>query len=61
MLNNEATYISGTINADSEQMYISGLWDWAGLWKNLIMDFQLHQLGEDAKDMCISSINPQKM
>ncbi len=53
-----ATYISGTINADSEgTMSVSGI----GQASCRTLDaFSAESVGRDAKEMCIGSINPQK-
>jgi PmbA protein len=47
--NDEATYISGTINADSNEgsLSVSGIG-------------QAERIGDDAKNMCINSINPKQ-
>jgi PmbA protein len=51
-----ATYISGTINADSEGT-VSGI----GQASCRTLDaFSAESVGEDAKEMCVGSINPQK-
>ena len=55
----KGTYISGIINADSEisQSEVSGIGQ--GCCRTLDM-FSPEQIGNDAKNMCIESINPQK-
>ena len=55
----DATYISGTINADSNEgnLPVSGI----GQASCRTLDnFSPKQIGEDAKNMCINSINPQQ-
>ena len=55
----KATYISGTINADSNEgvILVSGI----GQGSCRTLDsFSPEQIGEDAKNMCIGSINPQQ-
>ena len=55
----KATYISGTVNTDSEygQSQVSGI----GQASCRTLDkFPVRQIGIDAKDMCIESINPKK-
>jgi PmbA protein len=54
----DATYISGTINADSEgSMPVSGI----GQASCRTLDaFSAESVGDDAKQMCVDSINPQK-
>jgi PmbA protein len=54
----DATYISGTINADSEgAMPVSGI----GQASCRTMDaFSAELVGDDAKEMCVGSINPRK-
>ena len=58
--NNESTYISGIVNAESEQSTIpvSGIGHACG---RTLSKFNPNQIGEDAKNMCIKSINPQKI
>ena len=59
-LNDKATYISGIINAESEQgtLPVSGI-GYASC--RTLSNFSAEQIGEDAKIMCIKSINPQKI
>ena len=55
----DATYISGTINADSDvgSMSVSGI----GHQSARTLDaFNPENIGSDAKNMCVGSINPQK-
>lgn len=58
-LNDEATYISGIINAESEYggYPVSGLGHESGRTLN---NFSPERIGEDAKNMCLQSINPKK-
>ena len=58
--NNESTYISGIINAESEQstLAVSGIGHACG---RTLSKFSPEQIGQDAKNMCINSINPQKI
>ena len=58
--NNESTYISGIINAESEQstLAVSGIGHACG---RTLSKFYPEQIGLDAKNMCINSINPQKI
>ena len=58
--NNEATYISGIINAESEQstLPVSGIGHGCG---RTLSEFSSEQIGTDAKNMCIKSINPKKV
>ncbi|MCV0400360.1 MAG: TldD/PmbA family protein [Nitrosopumilus sp.] len=55
-----ATYISGIINAESEQgeTPVSGIGHASG---RTLEKFSAEQIGKDAKTMCIESINPQKI
>ena len=59
-LNDKGTYISGIINAESEQgsSPVSGI---GHASCRTLGNFSAHQIGEDAKIMCIESINPQKI
>ena len=56
----KATYISGIINAESEigSLPVSGIGHQSG---RTLDNFSTQQIGEDAKNMCIESINPQKI
>ncbi len=58
--NNESTYISGIINAESEHstLPVSGIGHACG---RTLSKFSPEQIGLDAKNMCIGSINPQKI
>ena len=58
--NNESTYISGIINAESEQSTIpvSGIGHACG---RTLSKFSPEQIGQNAKNMCINSINPKKI
>jgi PmbA protein len=58
--NDESTYISGIINAESEQSSIpvSGIGHASG---RTLAKFSAKQIGNDAKEMCTKSINPQKI
>ena len=58
--NNEATYVSGIINAESEQsnVPVSGIGHACG---RTLSNFSSEQIGKDAKNMCINSINPKKI
>ena len=54
-----ATYISGTINADSNE----GVFPVSGIGQGscrTLDSFSPKQIGEDAKNMCVDSINPQQ-
>ncbi len=59
-LNEKATYISGIINAESEHgtLPVSGIGHVSG---RTLSNFSAEQIGNDAKIMCIESINPQKI
>ncbi|MEK0369082.1 MAG: TldD/PmbA family protein [Nitrosopumilus sp.] len=59
-LNDKATYISGIINAESESgvLPVSGIGYASG---RTLTNFSAEQIGNDAKIMCIESINPQKI
>ncbi len=59
-LNDKATYISGIINAESElgSIPVSGI-GYASC--RTLSNFSAEQVGNDAKVMCIESINPQKI
>jgi len=59
-LNDKATYISGIINAESESgvLPVSGIGYASG---RTLSNFSAEQIGNDAKIMCIESINPQKI
>ena len=59
-LNDKATYISGIINAESESgvIPVSGI-GYASC--RTLSNFSAEQVGDDAKVMCIESINPQKI
>jgi len=56
----KATYISGIINAESEygKIPVSGIGHASG---RTLSNFSAEQIGNDAKIMCIKSINPQKI
>ena len=58
--NNESTYISGIINAESEHstLPVSGIGYACG---RTLSKFSPEQIGLDAKNMCIDAINPQKI
>ena len=58
--NNESTYISGIINAETEHSItpVSGIGHACG---RTLSKFSPEQIGLDAKNMCIDSINPQKI
>ena len=58
--NNESTYISGIINAESEQstVPVSGIGHACG---RTLSEFSSEQIGIDAKNMCTNSINPKKI
>jgi len=58
--NNESTYISGIINAETEHSItpVSGIGHACG---RTLSNFSPEQIGIDAKNMCINSINPQKI
>ena len=58
--NHKSTYISGIINAESEQstLPVSGIGHACG---RTLSKFSPGQIGTDAKKMCIESINPQKI
>ena len=59
-LQDKATYISGIINAESENgiLPVSGIGQACG---RTLEGFSPHEIGNDAKIMCIESINPQKV
>ncbi len=59
-LNDKATYISGIINAESEYgvLPVSGIGYTSG---RTLANFSAEQVGNDAKIMCVESINPQKI
>jgi len=59
-LKDKATYISGIINAESEYgtSPVSGIGHASG---RTLSNFSTEQIGNDAKIMCIESINPQKI
>lgn len=56
----KATYISGILNAESEygEISVSGIGHASG---RTLDNFSAEQIGNDAKTMCIESINPQKV
>lgn len=56
----KSTYISGIINAESEQgvLPVSGIGHASG---RTLPNFAAEQIGKDAKKMCIESINPKKI
>ena len=58
--NNESTYISGIINAESEHSTtpVSGI---GHACCRTLSKFSPEQIGIDARNMCINSINPQKI
>ena len=59
-LGDESTYISGIINAESEY----GTTPVSGIGHDscrTLSNFSAEQIGNDAKTMCIESINPQKI
>ena len=60
ILGDESTYISGIINAESEYgtMPVSGIGHDSC---RTLSNFSAEQIGNDAKTMCIESINPQKI
>lgn len=55
----KATYIAGTINAESNvgSSPVSGIGDMSSRTTN---GFDAESVGEEASDMCVNSINPQK-
>ncbi|KAF6244685.1 TldD/PmbA family protein [Nitrosopumilus sp. b2] len=58
--NDKSTYISGIINAESEQ----GILPVSGIGHancRTLSNFSAEQIGQDAKKMCIESINPKKI
>ena len=57
---NKSTYISGIINAESEQgiLPVSGIGHASG---RTLSNFAVEQIGKDAKKMCMESINPKKI
>ena len=58
-IRDSGTYISGTINAESEK----GLTPVSGLGQECsrtLANFSAEKIGQDAKKMCIESINPKK-
>lgn len=54
----KATYIAGTINADSDYggIPVSGI---GAATARMLDSFSPQQVGSDAKDMCINSVNPR--
>ena len=56
----DATYISGMINADSERgiVPVSGMGHCSA---RTLSGFSPARVGEDAREMCVGSINPQKV
>ncbi|WP_428326677.1 TldD/PmbA family protein [Nitrosopumilus sp.] len=56
----KSTYISGIINAESEQgiLPVSGIGHASG---RTLSNFAAEEIGKDAKKMCIESINPKKI
>ena len=60
VLEDKATYISGIINAESEYgiLPVSGIGQACG---RTLAGFSPFEIGNDAKTMCIESINPQKV
>jgi PmbA protein len=56
----KSTYVSGIINAESEQgaIPVSGIGHASG---RTLANFSAEQIGREAKTMCIESINPQKV
>ncbi len=56
----KATYVSGIINAESEEgsLPVSGIGHSCG---RTLSSFSAEQVGNNAKTMCIESINPQKI
>ena len=58
--NDKATYISGIINAESEQgtLPVSGIGHASG---RTLANFSAEEIGINAKKMCIESINPKKI
>ncbi|RMW38796.1 MAG: TldD/PmbA family protein [Nitrosopumilus sp.] len=58
--NDKATYISGIINAESEQgtLPVSGIGHASG---RTLANFSAEKIGINAKKMCIESINPKKI
>ena len=59
-LQEKATYISGIINAETEMgsLPVSGIGHQSC---RTLPKFSAEQIGEDAKNMCIGSINPEKI
>ena len=59
-LEDKATYISGIINAESKHgdLPVSGIGQACG---RTLAGFSPHEIGNDAKAMCIESINPQNV
>ena len=59
-LEDKATYISGIVNAESEYgvLPVSGIGQACG---RTLAGFSPFEIGNDAKTMCIESINPQKI
>lgn len=57
--NDDATYISGTINADSDtgSIPVSGIGQASC---RTLKNFSPQQIGNDAREMCINSINPKQ-
>ena len=60
ILEDKATYISGIINAESEHgtLSVSGIGQACG---RTLAGFSPSEIGNDAKTMCIESINPRKV
>jgi len=59
-IKDKSTYIAGIINAESEHGVtpVSGIGHANG---RMLSNFSIEQIGTDAKNMCIESINPQKI
>jgi PmbA protein len=56
----DSTFISGTINADSEvsNLPVSGI---GAISSRTLESFSAHDVGNDALEMCVDSINPKKV
>jgi PmbA protein len=56
----DSTFISGTINADSEvsNLPVSGI---GAISSRTLESFSAHDIGNDALEMCVDSINPKKV
>ena len=56
----DSTFIAGTINADSEvsNLPVSGI---GAISSRTLKSFSAHDVGNDAQEMCVGSINPERV